>query len=523
MTSRVWRILFAAVLFYLLVGGVGAATPVSDDRRSTTAYAPQTGDIGTGVNHHAPRFSPPNETISAPETATVEGAAFAVPESLEDEVDAYRNNVSQDLPAYAFVLATQDNLYIVFTDQQPTKGIASVEGTVLTRDLSTNNLTYGVIAATSTSYTTTGTEVSIKELVDDSSQYRLELVRVDAHYRRVSTLTDPDEGQNITLSTTSGIMLNDPQTAESLFTTPGRNARALTRNTSTAQIDTLLNDPRGPHLHTFSFETAFWADATATIDAIVLDPESAAQQFVDEYDRAGVAHAEDGEPILYIVEEDFEPQQVDNVSRVNSRSESLDGEVIELEVRLYQEQISVQETLEHTTGCGTDLLEIQTPQGPACVNVVQDNLLHGGVAWNSIPQSRNDTLLVVGISSRHQDSPAEFEQGRYRIEGEVISTSRVNESLPAGSVLVVYTMERTGKINYAAIAQEARTLIETQTGELTTTLRPSVAQDNIVRRYDDDNSGTITNSELLAALADYPEQVSPQELLDLLAVYEAGG
>ncbi|MFC7027846.1 hypothetical protein ACFQH8_10825 [Halomicroarcula sp. GCM10025710] len=80
---------------------------------------------------------------------------------------------------------------------------------------------------------------------------------------------------------------------------------------------------------------------------------------------------------MYVVEEDFQPQQVDNVESIKSQSQSLDGEVVETEVRLYQEQISVQETLEHNTGCDDDLLEIQTPQGPVCVNVVQDNLLHG--------------------------------------------------------------------------------------------------------------------------------------------------
>ncbi|MFC7250173.1 PGF-pre-PGF domain-containing protein [Halomicroarcula sp. GCM10025324] len=420
-----------------------------------------------------------NVPEAPPETTTIEGAAFAVPESLEDELEAYRDDVSQDLQAQSFVLATQDELYVVFTRDEPTKGVASVEGAVLERNLSTENLTYGVIASTRTSFNTTGTEASVQEVAYNSEQYRLDLVRINAHYRRVATLTDPDSGENYTLSTTSGVLIDNPRSASTLFQNVGSKTRELSRNTSTEQIDTTLSNPSRPHLHTFSFETEFWTDAEATVDAIVLDPQSAAQQFIDEYDQTGIAHSEDGEPILYVVEEDFQPQQVDNVESIKSQSQSLDGEVVETEVRLYQEQISVQETLEHNTGCDDDLLEIQTPQGPVCVNVVQDNLLHGGVAWNSIPQSRDDALLVMGVSSLHQDSPEEFEEGRYRIEGEVVSTSRINESLPEGSVLVIYDIERLGDIDYEAVAEEARGIIETRTGELTTQLRQQVGEEGI--------------------------------------------
>lgn len=414
-----------------------------------------------------------------PETTTVEGAAFAVPKSLEDEVAEYRENAPQELDAQAFVLATQDELYIVFTQKEPTKGVASVEGPVFEQELVTGNLTYGVIAATSTSFETTGTEVGVQEVSDNSEQYRLELVRVNAHYRRVSTLTDPDDEEDFTLSTTSGVLVENPQTVESLFQNVGSNARALSRDTSTEQIDTILKKPQKEHLHTFSFETKFWADAEATVDAIVLDPQSAAQQFIGEYDSAGVAHAEDGEPILYVVREDFHPQQVDNVASIKSQSETLDGEVVETEVRLYQEKISVQETLEHNTGCNPDVLEIQTPQGPVCVNVVQDNLLHGGIAWNSIPQSREDALLAMGVNSSHQDAPSEFDQGRYRIKGEVVSTSRLSNTLPEGSILVIYDIDHVGNIDYESVAEEARSLIETRADELTTRLRQQVGEKEI--------------------------------------------
>lgn len=408
------------------------------------------------------------------EATTREGAAFAVPESLEDEVDQYRDDSTQSLNGQAFVLAQQEGLYIVFTNEEPTKGTATVEGATLERDISSGNLTFGVIAATSVSFNTAGTETTVQEVADNSREYRQELVRINSHYRRVSTLTDPDTGDDVTLASTAGILVDDPATATSLFENAGTDARAISNNSSPEQIDATLDDPRGPHLHTFSFETKFWADADATVDAVVLDPNSAAQEFVKEYDQAGIAHAEDGEPILYVVGEDFEPRSMNDVSSIKSQAESLDGQVVETNVRLYQEKISVQESLEHNTGCEEDLLKIQTPQGSACINVAQDNLLHAGTAWNTVPQSREDVLIVMGVSSRHQDSPEEFEEGQYRIQGEVVSTDRINESLPEGSVLVIYQLERTGNIDYEAVSEESRAIVETQSDRMSTLLRQQV-------------------------------------------------
>jgi PGF-pre-PGF domain-containing protein len=85
----------------------------------------------------------------------------------------------------------------------------------------------------------------------------------------------------------------------------------------------------------------------------------------------------------------------------------------------------------------------------------------------------------MGVSSLHQDSPEEFEEGRYRIEGKVVSTSRVNESLPEGSVLAIYDMERVGDIDYEAVAEEGTGIIETRTDELTTQLRQQVSEGEI--------------------------------------------
>jgi PGF-pre-PGF domain-containing protein len=428
----------------------------------------------TTIDVTEPATTTTPDTPTRPQTTTVEGVAFAVPESLEDEVEEYRDDAPDDLQARAFVLATEEELYVVFTRQEPRTGVATVEGVVRDRDVETENLTFGVIGASSASFDTTGTETTVREVSRNPEQYRLELVRIGAQYRRVATLTDPDSGEDITVAATSGILVSNPRTASSLFQAVGEKARRLSKDASAERIDATLEDPRGPHLHTVSFETAFWADAPATVDAVVLTPGSAARAFAAEYGPAGVVHAEDGQPVLYVAEESFDSRSVADVAAITSRAASLDGQVVETEVRLYQERISVQETLEHNTGCNQDLLQVQTPQGPVCVNVVQDVLLHGGLAWNDIPQSRDGGLVVLGVSSNHQDAPEQFEEGRYRIEGEVVSSSRIDASLPEGAVLVVYELERVGSIDYDAVRAEARGIIETRAGELTTRLRGQV-------------------------------------------------
>lgn len=409
----------------------------------------------------------------------VEGVSFTVPESLSDEVRDYRETVPQKLDANAFVLATPEELYVVFTQKTPKTGEASVEGVAAEQNLQTENITFGTIAATNVSFNTTGEEIGVQEISENADQYRLEVVRVSAQYRRASSLTDPDQGSDFTASTTSGVLLANSQSAVSLVSNVGSDTRSLSRDASTEQANTVLTDPRGPHLRTASLRTKFWTDSEATVDAVVLSPQTAAQQFVEEYDRSGIASTNTDRPILYVFEEDFGAQDFSDVASIKSQSESLDGQVVETEARMHMEQISVQETLEHNTPC-ENRMQIQTPQGPSCVNVPQDNLLHAGVAWNDIPQSRDDGILLVGVSSHHQDSPSEFVEGRYRITGEIVSSSRFDESLPESSVLVIHEMDRLGSIDYGAVRSEAKSLIESRTDDLTTQLRGQIGEEGIV-------------------------------------------
>jgi hypothetical protein len=172
---------------------------------------------------------------------------------------------------------------------------------------------------------------------------------------------------------------------------------------------------------------------------------------------------------LYVVDT-FQPEQVDNVSEIKRRAEELDGDIVTVKTRFNQLRVSIQETVEHVTGCNEGVLKIQTPEGPVCVNVGQDNLVHGGVMWNTIPTSSEQILLTTGISSSHLDAPVGVQRGRYQVTGKVVSSTRVDsqyprlgDALPNRTVFVLYELERLSQIDYRDLGNESKALIENRT------------------------------------------------------------
>jgi hypothetical protein len=131
--------------------------------------------------------------------------------------------------------------------------------------------------------------------------------------------------------------------------------------------DTEFLRDSSPSVTTFSFETEFWADAPATVDAIVLSPGTTGYEMLAEFRQAEMPSPAQGEPLLYVTRSDFGAERINSVSEIKSRAEALDGHVVSVEANVYQQRISSQETLEHATTqvCGEELLEIQTPQGPS--------------------------------------------------------------------------------------------------------------------------------------------------------------
>jgi hypothetical protein len=185
---------------------------------------------------------------------------------------------------------------------------------------------------------------------------------------------------------------------------------------------------------------------------------------------------------------------MDDVSSIRSNAESLDGEVVEIDARLVQAKVSVEETMEEGTAtCNPNKYPIPTGQGqPICKNMRADELLQAGAAWSTVPQSREGVLPVVGVSSNRQDQPITTENGTYEIVGEVVSSSRIDEDLPDGSVLLIYDMERTGDVDYQEVRSEGREIIKTKRNEFATRLLSQVEQDDV--QVDASRISTSANS-----------------------------
>lgn len=457
---------------------------VGDGETTTVTFSPTFAESGTHTVEVEGEVTLAGRTYSNSASATVDvegaapdaepvsetGAAFAVPESLQDDVEAYRGRTDGDVGAYAFVLATRDDLYLVFTDRQPTKGEATVDGLSIDGTIEQNGTSFDVVAAESVSFEQRGTPTTVADVADDPEGYAYDLVRIDAHHRSVAVLTDSDGDSDVAYSSTTGLLVAEPRDPSETFGNAGGRARDVVVNADGASVTGIVGSPPRPHLYTASFETSFWVDAPATVDGIVLSPNSAGREFVTAFDPDGVVHADADAPLLYLVQADYDSREVSDVESVTRRADSLDGEVVTVEARLYQQTISVEETLEENTDCGDEQVRVKE----ACAPVVHDTLLHAGAAWSSVPESRDDVLLVTGVSSREQDTPSEFREGRYRITGEVVSTDRINESLPDGVALVVYDMERVGDIDSAAVSDEGKRIIENRSAALGDRLRTQV-------------------------------------------------
>lgn len=396
--------------------------------------------------HTATPYSTPSV-----ETKNVEGVAFTTPESLQDEVKSYRQNTPRDLGSHAFVVATKDRVHLVFTEKKPQKGLATVEGISLGSTVSVNGVSFHVLKASSVSIETEGESATVPQIAGNPSSYSLELVQVEASHRQVSTLTDPDSGNDFTASTSSGVLTENQKSVNSPFDELGRKGTSLSVSSSTQkvgprsekQVKSLLSS-QGPRLYTADLETRFWSDSTASVDGIVLPPDTEARRFIRKFDKSGIALTKSDGPLLYIVKKEYDVQTYSKVNTVKQQSEI--GEIVSIKTNLYGRTLSTQETLETSTPCGDSKAQIPTPSGPVCIDIVQDTLIHSGIIWTDTPDSKSNLLFVVGLSSQHLDQPSTQVQGHYRIVGKIVSTTSIDESLPEGKVLVIYELQRTGEI-----------------------------------------------------------------------------
>lgn len=431
-------------------------------------------------------------------TIEVTGPGFGVPASLEDEVESYRQKTPKATP-YAFVVAKEDELYLVFSEQKPTTGIAEVSGVDLPGSVSADGMEFKTVFARSVSFETEGESVSVQQISSSPESYSHELVQVEAHHRRFSVLSDTDQGEDPSVVSSAGVLVEEPITTSDLISEPGSRARSLLIDSSTNNEDVQVNNrvksslqTDQPRVFTFSLRTQYWSDSPHTVNGIVLTPGSAAKEFVSTYGSSDVLQTTKDKPLVYVVGSSFETTDYDSVSKVSE--EANDGDLMSVEANLVGQRISVQESIEHSTPCKETVAQVQSPSGPICVDLLQDVVIDAGGAWTSVPESRDDVLFVVGASSQELDKPSSTLEGRYQITGEVVSTSRIDSDLPAGQVLVVYDMNRVGDIETAA-SGEAREIIDTKTSQLEENIQTQLVSDETKNEGSSGESSTGSSDE----------------------------
>jgi len=379
------------------------------------------------------------------EKVTVQGAVFSVPDSLESDFSNYK-----DLPLqmpYSSLLAVTDRFFLVFSDTKIEKGLATVEG-LQSPSINWKGMEISVLRATNIQVEKEGVEVTIDEIKHDPDEYALDLVKINATIRQVSFLFDPRDGGN-RIPVTVGRVVKDPVGSMDFRDLPEKIYK-FERNRSREYLEQVLNlSDEG--LEFFDFETKYWVDGNATINAIVLYT-SVVKEFVaivagDEIRDLVIPVGE--RVLLYNVDTSLECVNV-SIKEIKDDPDKYMGSVVTLYGSDIGVNVSVQETLKETQ-------EIYLP-----VDVV----LHGFISWCSPPPTvgeiKNGILLTMGASSHYQDSMVELVNDALKIIkyiGKIVSAKEVNESLN-GTMLILYDTELVREIPVEEIVAEMKERIQ---------------------------------------------------------------
>lgn len=477
-------------------------------------------------------------TIEILDMTTVEGASFPIPESLADDVDAYRDDVLSEamlneLPVELpeinpFIVANENEIFVVFSGEDPKKGLAEAEGITLDQPLDivaeSTDFEFSIMIATDVSVTQAGTPTNLEPVVNNPGSYRQELIRVNAPHRSTAVRTDVPE-TDVSLQSTTGLLVEDPWEPGDLLRNVGKYAQNRLIDDEEVTIDDVLGVTQ-PRIQTHSFEPSFWTDAAGDIDGIVLAPGSRAAEFIAAFGAGGSSGINASMPVLYVVQEGYGPTEYDDISTLVQQSD--DGDIVRVSARYHQMTLSWKETiLDVAPPCGDgetigdDWVYIETSLPvSACVPLLHDVLMHTGVAWTDIPQfdsdggPLDDVLLVVGASSQNQTTAVEYSHGEYEMTGEIVSTDRFHEALPDGKILFAYDLEQQGNIDFEEIAGEVREIIENKTEQLGELLKAQldVLEGGQVEDVLNHNVGDVAADDTVEISPDADEEVGVDSL-----------
>ena len=395
-----------------------------------------------------------------------EGAIFSIPESLRDDVDEIRGEISTILeqygmPTYSLLLLTNEGYYLLFYKERPSIGCWKVEGVKIDRKFSLSNKEVTVGVATSIS-SKPASSISLDNLIENPRSYLYSCVNVKGYANKISILYDPDEYPEVELPITSGI-ISKSKLIE-IFKEISANARESIKS---RDIENIRKRYLASNAFLFAnFKTRFWTSSSEELEGIAIGKDDL--EFLQGYNISNV-YLLDKAYLLYVYQEKFDVVEAEDVKDVLSRFSSLKGKVVSFKARGIGVKVSLQEFLEESTSCGEDYF----PVDDECVNLIFDVMLHGFALFDEDAASTKDILLALGASSHHQDKPVESDVGvgklnvrEYEIVGKLVSGKEIDEKLPDAPILVIFEMRKIRDLTKDEIEEQIRNVIEAKVKQL---------------------------------------------------------
>lgn len=386
----------------------------------------------------------------------IHGVSIPVSDKVERQFLNDARGMLAERPSHAFFVATEDSIYVVISDKEPKAGLASVKGTVVGTTLRPDGTgTLKVVSAQSVRFDTTGKQVPLEDLENNSKKYHLDLVETSGFHQQITVRHDPDRGSNHTRPLTVGKLLKQSKNLSAVPIGLISDARGMSIELSKDEVEAsskgheiasnilYLSEPR---IRTVSTQQSFWTGGNRTVTGILIASNSPAWRALLMSDPTGVSRHYTN-TTLYVIDSQPEDRQRASIQSITHNPNHYKGTEVRSNAKFIGAKISVQEYLEHNMpACGPDRAEVPTPSGPTCMNLVMDTVIYFGIAWNSAPESRHEVLPVIGVNNEHMDSPWKSVQGEYRIIGRVAETSDISFRLPSGPALIAYDMKKTDTI-----------------------------------------------------------------------------
>jgi PKD repeat protein len=416
-----------------------------------------------------------------PASVETEGAVFTAPGSIQGQVNELRSRTPQQTGPHAFVLASTDQLSIVFADEEPQEGYASITG--ISPDVSTvetDGVEFDAIIATDIT-SEQPYDLSVTEAYENPNEHHGKYVEIDAFHRGVSF--DHESGNR---STTAGILVESPLAAEGLFGSVGDQSQTLTdgvesnnRSKLSSNVKTILGEHSQPRVTTLSTDTEYWDNTETEADGIIIAPDTPTEKFVKTFQGSDALGINSTTPTLYVIDKDREATRINSVSEIAEDPSIHDGETITFRSNLYMKTVSSARVIESATN---------TPPGTIPIDVI----LHGGTAWDQLPERRDDMIGVIGASSISQNRTYDNHHGSYQITGEVVSTERIEGDLPGGYVLIAYELDKKGPVDTISVSD----LAQKQSSDISNILEQQADPENVLVSVDSTNS-PVTEGETL--------------------------